>query len=173
MNQIAVLLLDRPRTLAIHDQHHDTTQDRIPPIEVIAHLVHVVDFHINRVLFFFNPSILLARFTSTFTIPSTTGTGNCSRTITHAGLHTIIALGKLFRENDGSGSTYPGLHDFWAAEIAIPIDSELLKEPAIALGTLSMLTWYAQAIERQDLAHSFVCINTALQLATGAMLMSE
>lgn len=74
----------------------------------------------------------------------------------------MIALGKLCREKDGPGIRIPGTREFWALEDAVPPDLELLQEPEMAAEMLCMMTWYAQAAERHDLAHLHVSTETLL-----------
>ena len=123
----------------------------IPAREVVVHLIHTANFHLNQLLHFFNPDDVLHRLAS-HAVPSLANAAEAPFTVSGAQTLAIIAVGKLLQEKNGQQSSFPGDREFWTVEYRMPAAPDMLKHPVIAAETLCMLAWYAEAINRSDLA---------------------
>lgn len=126
---------------------------RLPPNDIMVHLIQVVDHHLNDPLRLFCPKTLQNRLNTT----SSSFQISCPDVATwQVQLLVTVALAKLFGEKDSAGTAPPGSREFFLAEKVLPCRFQLLQDPITAVETLSLLSWYAQAADLHDLVGIYV-----------------
>jgi hypothetical protein len=133
------------------DTHFNAAISSLPTKDYIIHLAQVAHFHLNTCFFFFNHDEFLLTLNEVFP-------HNLERvsTIFIARLLLIVALGKMFLEKGASSSGPPGIREFIQGANLFPPALAIGREPVMAMETLCLLAFYAQASHIHDAAYLFV-----------------